>query len=276
MKNIKKYILLLSILMLPIFLSACGTEPINSHSKGFWDGVIVYHFSQVIVYLSKLFGYDYGLGIIFFTIGIRIIVLPLMIYQVKTSKKMAELQPHLKKLQDKHSAKDVETQQKLREEQQKLYAKHGVNPLAGCLPLLVQLPILYALYAAVSRTQALKHGHFMWLLLGEKDPLYVLPVLAALFTFFSSWLMMKSQPESNSMTSSMTYVTPLIILFTALSVPSAVSLYWVTTNLFQVVQTLILQNPFKIKKQREQEILNEKHRDKAMKKAKKNLMKGKK
>lgn len=84
---------------------------------------------------------------------------------------------------------------KLREEQQKLYSEAGVNPVAGCLPLLVQLPILWALYQAIWRTNVLKTGQFLWLKLGVKDPYFVLPILAALFTFISTWLSMKSQPE---------------------------------------------------------------------------------
>ncbi|GEP18854.1 membrane protein insertase YidC [Pediococcus argentinicus] len=270
MKHFKRNITLTSLAALSLILTACGTAPITSHSKGFWDGVIVYHFSQFIVYLSKIFGNNYGWGIIIFTIIIRIVILPLMIYQTRTSMKTAEIQPEVQKLQKKYSSKDTETQQKLREEQQKLYAEAGVNPVAGCLPLLVQLPVLYALYAAVSRTQVLKEGTFLWLNLGDKDPYFILPVLAALFTFVSTWLSMKSQPQSSAsgVTSMMTYGMPIIIFFTALSVPSAVSLYWVVTNLFQVGQTLVIQNPFKINREREAKLQAEKDRERAIKKAK--------
>lgn len=277
MKHLKRNLALLSVVALSFILTACSTAPITSHSTGFWDGVIVYNFSKFIIYLSKICGNNFGWGIIVFTVLIRIIILPLMIYQTKTSMKTAELQPKLKELQQKYSSRDVETQQKLREEQQKLYAEAGVNPMAGCLPLIIQLPVMYALYAAVSRTQVLKEGTFLWLQLNDKDPYYILPILAAIFTFLSTWLSMKAQPAGaqNGMTSAMTFGMPLIILITALNFPAAITLYWVVTNLFQVGQTLVIQNPFKIQKERQAKLQAEKAKRKAIEKAKRKAMKSK-
>ncbi|TLQ04434.1 membrane protein insertase YidC [Pediococcus stilesii] len=276
MKHLKRNMALISVAALSLILTACSTAPITSHSKGFWDGVIVYNFSKFIIYLSNLFG-GYGWGIIVFTVLIRIIILPLMIYQTKTTMKTAELQPKLKEIQKKYSSRDMESQQKLREEQQKLYAEAGVNPMAGCLPLIIQLPVMYALYAAVSRTPALKGGTFLWLHLGDKDPYFILPVLAALFTLISTWLSMKSQPKSsqNGMTAAMTFGMPLVILITALNFASAITLYWVITNLFQVGQTLIIQNPFKIQREREERLQTEKAKRKAIEKAKRKATKSK-
>jgi YidC/Oxa1 family membrane protein insertase len=276
-KHLKRNLALISVAALSFILTACSTAPITSHSSGFWDGVIVYNFSRFIIYLSKIFGNNYGWGIIIFTVLIRIVILPLMIYQTKTTMKTAELQPQLKRLQQKYSSRDTETQQKLREEQQKLYAEAGVNPMAGCLPLVIQLPVMYALYAAVSRTQVLKAGSFLWLQLGDKDPYFILPVLAAIFTFLSTWLSMKAQPQGsqNGMTSAMTFGMPLIILITALNFPAAITLYWVVTNLFQVGQTLIIQNPFKIQKERQAKVDDEKAKRKAIEKAKRKATKSK-
>ncbi|TPR23197.1 membrane protein insertase YidC [Apilactobacillus timberlakei] len=267
MKKFKKYFSLASILGLVFFLSACSNKPITSHSTGLWDGVIVLNFSRAIIWLSKFFGNNYGMGIIIFTIIVRIIILPLMVYQTRSMKKTQEIQPELKKLQKKYSSKDTETMQKLRTEQQKLYAEAGVNPIAGCLPLIVQLPILWALYQGIWRTDILKSGHFLWLQLGHKDPYFIMPILAALFTFISSWLATKSQPEQNGMTKSMTYGMPLIIFFMALNIPAAISIYWVVTNLFQAGQTLVLQNPWKIQREREEKQLAEKQRKHAVQKA---------
>ncbi|GAA6237170.1 membrane protein insertase YidC [Apilactobacillus micheneri] len=267
MKKFKKYFSLASILGLVFFLSACSNKPITSHSTGLWDGVIVLNFSRAIIWLSKFFGNNYGMGIIIFTIIVRIIILPLMIYQTRSMKKTQEIQPELKKLQKKYSSKDTETMQKLRTEQQKLYSEAGVNPVAGCLPLIVQLPILWALYQGIWRTDILKSGHFLWLQLGHKDPYFVMPILAALFTFISSWLATKSQPEQNGMTKSVTYGMPLIIFFMALNIPAAISIYWVVTNLFQAGQTLVLQNPWKIQKERDEKQLAEKQRKHAVQKA---------
>ncbi|GLB46097.1 membrane protein insertase YidC 2 [Philodulcilactobacillus myokoensis] len=251
MRKLKRLLTLTSILSLVLFLSACSNQPITNHSTGIWDGLIVLNFSRAIIWLSKLFGNSYGMGIVIFTIIIRIIIFPLMMYQTKSMRKTQELQPKLKALQKKYSSKDTETMQKLRVEQQKLYSEAGVNPVAGCLPLLVQLPIIWALYQAIWRTHILRTGHFLWFQLGDKDPYFILPVLAAVFTFFSSWLAMKSQPESNGMTSMMTIGMPIIIFIMALRFSAAIVLYWVVTNIFQAGQTLIIQNPWKIKHERE-------------------------
>jgi YidC/Oxa1 family membrane protein insertase len=273
-KHSKRNIVMMAIASLTLFLAGCSTAPITKNSTGFWDHWIVYNFSRAIIWLSHLFGGNFGWGIIIFTIIIRIIILPLMIYQTKSSMKTAEIQPKVQALQKKYSSKDTETQQKLREEQQKLYSEAGVNPVAGCLPLIVQLPVLYALYAAVNRTEVLKAGSFLWLQLGDKDPYFVLPILAAVFTYVSSWLSMKSQPMQNGMTTMMTIGMPVIIFFTALSVPSAVSLYWVVTNIFQAGQTLVIQNPFKINREREAKAQAERDKKRAIAKAKRKAYKG--
>lgn len=277
MKKIKKYLSLTTIVGLVFLLTACSNKPITSHSTGLWDGVIVLNFSRAIIWLAKLFGSSYGMGIVAFTIIVRIIILPLMIYQTKSMKKTQELQPKLKELQKKYSSKDTETMKKLREEQQRLYAEAGVNPVAGCLPLLVQLPILWALYQAIWRTNILKSGEFLWLQLGHRDPYFIMPVLAAVFTFLSSWLAMKSQPEQNGMTKGMMFGMPIIIFFMALNIPAAISIYWVVTNAFQAGQTLVIQNPWKIQKEREEKARVERQHqhkiEKAIRKAKKSRRK---
>ncbi len=250
-----------AIMSLTLFLAACSNKPITSHSTGIWDHYIIYNCSQFIIWLSKHFG-GYGMGIIIFTIIIRIILLPLMFYQTKTMMKTQELAPQLKAIQKKYSSRDRESMQKMQMETQKLYKEAGVNPWASMLPLLVQLPVMWALYQAIWRTSALRNGTFLWLQLGHPDPYYIMPILAALFTFISSWLSMASMPEKNSMTTTMTWFMPIMVFFMALGFSSAITLYWVVTNAFQVVQTLIIQNPFKIrleqqlKKQKKRHVCN--------------------
>lgn len=130
------------IIGLAVLLTACGNQPITEHSTGLWDGVILLNFSRAIIWLAHIFG-GYGMGIIVFTIIVRIIILPLMVFQTRSMRKTQEIQPQLKALQKKYSSRDQETMAKLREEQQKLYSEAGVNPVAGCLPMVVQLPIIW-------------------------------------------------------------------------------------------------------------------------------------
>ncbi|MGY3729851.1 YidC/Oxa1 family membrane protein insertase [Lactococcus termiticola] len=253
-----------------VLLSACGQAAVTQHSSNAWDQ-FVYAFAQIIHFLS--FGGLTGIGIILFTVIIRAVLLPLMNIQIKSSQRMQEVQPEIKKIQQKYPGKDPDSRRLMQEETQKLYAEHKINPYMGCLPLLIQMPILWALYQALTRVDFLKHGAFLWFDIGTKDPIYILPILAAAFTFLSSWLMMKSAPERNGMTASMTYIMPVFILFISWNIAAGVALYWVVSNAFQVGQTLVLANPWKIIAAREEKVKAEKDkikaREKAMKKAKK-------
>ncbi|WP_057874725.1 membrane protein insertase YidC [Loigolactobacillus rennini] len=238
--------------LLVVFLSGCSTKPVTANSTGFWDHYIVWNFSRAIVWLSDLFNGSYGVGIIIFTIIIRVIILPLMQYQMNSSRKMMDIQPQMKALQTKYSSRDIDTQQKLQAEMSKLYKDAGVHPFASMLPLLVQMPVLIALYQAIQRTSVLRSGTFLWMELGHSDPYFILPILAALFTFATSKLTMMGQVQQSGFQSAlMVWGMPIMILFMAISLPSALAVYWVVTNAFSVGQTLLLMNPFKLRAERE-------------------------
>lgn len=230
-----------------VFLTACSTAPVTSQSKGFWDQ-LVYWIGEAIQALS--FG-NIGVGIILFTLILRTLLLPVYQMQIKSSRQMQELQPQLKELQSKYVGRDMETRAKLSEETQKLYKENGVNMYASMLPLLVQMPILIALFQALTRVEALKVGHFLWLNIAEPDPYLILPFLAAFFTFLSTWLINKAAPQSNVALNVMAWILPIIIFFSARSFASGVSLYWTVSYIYQVAQTWIFNNPFKIIEERE-------------------------
>ncbi|MBJ7680078.1 membrane protein insertase YidC [Weissella confusa] len=236
--------------------------------SGFWHGVIIANFSRSILGVSAWFGNNYGLGIIAFTLLIRLLILPLMVYQTQSMRKMQEVAPALKAIQAKYPNRDTESMAAMQAEQSALYKEAGVNPFASFLPLIVQMPILIALYTAIRTTKQLETGTFLWVQLGQHDHLFILPILAALFTFASSYLVMMGQPEKNSMTTSMTYIMPIMIFIFAINVPSALSLYWVVSNAFQVAQTWTIQNPFEIRREREAKKRAEKDRERAIRKAK--------
>src|SRR5699024_7244430 len=136
------------------------------------DLYFVYLMSQFIQFFADVLS-SYGLAIIVVTIIIRTILLPLNVKQLKSSKAMQDIQPQIKELQKKYSSKDANTQQKLQQETMALFRKNGVNSLAGCLPIFVQMPILIAIYHAIMRTEAIEGHTFLWFALDSPD--YILP-----------------------------------------------------------------------------------------------------
>ena len=150
-----------------------------------------------------------------------------------------------------------------------------VKMSASFIPIFIQLPILMALFQALTRVEALKVGQFLWLNLGEKDPYYILPILAALFTYLSMWLTSKAALEKNMVTTVMSYLMPLMIFWFAVNAASGVALYWVVSNAFQVFQTLLLNNPFKIVAERQAKIEAEKELKAKIRRAQKKARKRK-
>lgn len=277
-KSLKKYIGVALLLSVVLVLAGCSNlnEPITSNSTGFWDHYVIYSFSRFILWLASLVNNSYGWAIIIFTILVRVILLPLNWYQIKSMNKQMKIQPQMQALQKKYSAKDVDTQQKLRDETQKLYSEAGVNPVAGCLPLVIQLPVMFALYQAIYKTTQLRNGSFLWMQLGKADPYYIMAILAAVFTFLSTYISSYSQPTQNSATKIMTWVMPIFIFVPALTFPSAITIYWVVTNAFQVLQTLAFQNPFKYRREQREAAEAEKEKQRRLRKAKKRIYKNRK
>ena len=242
----RKKILLLGLLILLIgVLSGCSDlkQPINANSTGIWNEWFVYPLSWFITYVANLFGGSYGISIIVCTILIRLFILPLMIKQLKNSKAMQELQPEMKKIKAQYSFKDAETQKKLQQETMQLFQKYNVNPLAGCFPMLIQMPILIAFYHAVYRTHAISEHTFLWFSLGHTD--YILPFIAAATTFLQQWLMMGRAGNANPQMKIMMYIFPVMIAIFAFNFPAALALYWVVGNIFMIVQTYFIYAPKK-------------------------------
>ena len=228
-----------------ILLSGCTeiNEPITEESDGIWNTYFVYPMSWLLLYFSDLFN-SHGMGIVVVTIIIRLVLLPLNIKQLKSSKAMQDIQPELKKIQEKYSSKDANTQKKLQEETMALFQKSGVNPLAGCLPIFVQMPILFAIYHAIMRTDLLKEGGFLWFQLGAPDPYFILPLVTGAATYLQQKLMMAGSPAANNpQMKVMLYLMPIMITIFAIFFPSALALYWVVGNIFMVVQTIFIRRP---------------------------------
>ncbi|MDO5457484.1 MAG: membrane protein insertase YidC [Atopococcus tabaci] len=236
-------------------LSGCTSgsmsmEPITAESEGIWDGLILYNLSRVIIWISELMGGNYGLGIIIFTLLIRVLLIPVTRYQMKSTQKMSDLAPQMQELKEKYNTEDKKQVEEYNEAVAQLYEENDANPYASCLPLLVQTPILIALYQTISRTPIISSSDFLWVNLGQPDPYYILPLLAALLAFANSKLTMMNSPSQPG-TGAMVYAMPLMIFFISFRLASALSLYFVVSNAAMVAQTLLLNNPFKRRKEME-------------------------
>lgn len=180
---------------------------------------------------------SYGVAIILITILIRLALMPLTLMQLNSMKKMQEMAPLQKELQEKYK----HDKEKLNEELIKLYQEHKVNPMGGCLPLLIQFPFIIALFRLLQSYNFGEAG-FLWIQnLGAPDSTFILPILAALTTFLQSKI--AAPPNPDNPTGSMNIMMSLFIGWMAIKFAAGLALYWVISNLFQIAQTLIIMRP---------------------------------
>ncbi|HVO69052.1 MAG TPA: YidC/Oxa1 family membrane protein insertase [Aggregatilineaceae bacterium] len=226
--------------------------------------IIVNPFITILLFLYRILGGNVVLTIIVFTILVRLVTYPLTIKSQRSSKAMQELQPELKKLQEKYK----NDRERLAQAQWELYRQYGVNPLAGCLPLIIQLPILLGLYRAIVTTLAATplellnlsgrllvpglsnevplQNRFLWLNLTAPDPLYLLPVLVVVTTWLQQKLLMPATPAGSSgdrsadqasqISRQMMMIMPLMFGFFSLSFASGLSIYFIVSNLIGIGQ----------------------------------------
>ncbi|MEJ7901195.1 MAG: YidC/Oxa1 family membrane protein insertase [Thermomicrobiales bacterium] len=182
-----------------------------------------------------------GLGIIAFTIIIKTILLPLTVKSIRSSKNMQELAPKIKEIQKKYGS----DRQKASQETFALYQQHGVNPMSGCLPMLIQIPIFFGLYRAIVNLNGSGTGHwtdgFLWMdSLNVADPWKVLPILAGLFQFVQSRMMRPANqkitdPQQQIMNTMMNFMPLMVVLF-GWNFAAGPVLYWATQSIYSVVQ----------------------------------------
>ncbi len=190
----------------------------------------------VLEYFMDLTG-SYGIAIIILTIIVRGLTFPLMAKQMKSTSKMQELQPEIKKLQEKYKD-DKET---LNKKTMELWKEHNVNPAAGCLPLLVQMPVLIGMVRLLHEYQRFLGDidpHFIGINLSQPDPIYILPALAGVTTYLQQRLTMKGQANSAMMT-----MMPLIIVVISATLPAGLPLYFFVGNLFSLLAHLVWKRP---------------------------------
>lgn len=220
---------------------------------------------NALVFLTSVLPYhDLGFAVILLTILVRFALFPFTHHSIKAQAKMRELEPEIKKIREEHKDKQEEQARRI----MALYKEHGVNPLSGCLMLLVQLPLLIALYQVFWKgvgPEALADLYsfvfapdsmntvFLGLVnLSERS--IVIAVLAALTQYLQMRLAMPKQQQgreenkndfSRIMTAQMTYMMPVVILIIGFQFPAAVGLYWTTMNVFAIIHEMMVRNKAK-------------------------------
>jgi len=191
----------------------------------------------VIDGLAKTVGFgNYAITIIIFALLIKFLFWPLSNAQFKNMEKMAKIQPLLNALKQKYPRK--EDAQKLQEETMRVYKENNVNFLSGCLPLLIQLPIIMALYSGISGFAPLNYANFLWLpSLGLTDPFYIMPILLAASTWFQQKV--STMPGQDQQNMSFQIMFPALIFLFGINFPSGISLYWFMFNLASIIHQMI-------------------------------------
>ncbi len=184
---------------------------------------------------------NWGVAIIVLTIIIKIIFFPLTYSSTKSMARMQELQPKIKALRAKYkkSKTDIAQRRQMNEEMMKLYKEHGVNPAGGCLPMLIQLPVFWAIWRLLSVSIELRNSPFMFWIkdLSVKDPYYVTPILMGVTQFISQKMTPSGADPSQAR---MMLIMPVIMTFFFLGFPSGLVLYWLASNVLQILQQDIM------------------------------------
>lgn len=237
-----------------------------------WNTLILDPMVNTLIWFYGIFGNNYLLSIIVLTIITRLIVFPLTWQQQKSAASMQELQPKLKTIQDKYKS-DPET---LQRKTMELYREAGVNPLGGCLPTLIQFPILIGFYQAITRSLAASPLQLLELSQHIYNPLpqalswlpdatalipldsmvgslnlaaapssvigYALPVLVVISTWFQQKLLTppSTDGQAAAMSRSMQLTMPLFIGYISLTFPTGLAIYWVTSNLIGIAQYMAM------------------------------------
>ena len=237
-------------------LAAAAYEPGTSQNP------IVIFLNNV---LEKLFDFtnligvpSYALALLIFTVIIKLLLYPLAVKQMRSTRDMQKLQPKVKALQEKYK----NNPQKLQEAQLKLYRDMKINPMAGCLPLLLQIPIIWFLFSSIRNFVPAQPEYFtfFWIPdLSSPDPTGIfLPLLVAASTFLQQWISVTNKQDPTQKT--MLIVMPIMLGFFCRSFPAAVALYWIFYGLLSGIQQFIVNKKGKIEDAKEAAIAAEKER----------------
>lgn len=232
-KSINVLIIVFSILL----LGGCSA---TGEQSGIFFDIFVHPMTWSIHELGSLFGGSYGLAVVVITVLIRLLLLPLMMKSYRnqrgTKSRMKKVQPQLDALKAKaETAKTPEEQKKIQMEMMEIYKKNKLFSI-GCLPTVVQMPIVMGLYFAIRTSQDTANEMFLWFNLGTPD--LIITLLAGVVYFIQARASTAdmSGPQKQQM-QMMAYLSPLMIVFFSFSAPAVFPLYWAVGGLFLIVQT---------------------------------------
>jgi YidC/Oxa1 family membrane protein insertase len=242
MKNKTSLPVVLLLALTTILLSACSAA--DGKGDGFFNTYFVEPFTVSIHFLAELFNGSYGLSIILVTLIIRLILMPFMLKQYKNQMNMKEkmdvMKPEMETIQKKiKEEKDSKKKQEMQQEMMGLYQKHGVNPLnMGCLPLLIQMPILTGFYYAIRGSEEIATHRFLWFSLGHPD--IIITLIAGVIYYFQFRVSQSSMPSAQQQQMKfMGLLSPLMIVMFSFNSPAALPLYWAVGGTFLILQTVI-------------------------------------
>jgi YidC/Oxa1 family membrane protein insertase len=240
MKNKSSLPTLVLVALTTILLSACSAA--DGKGDGFFHTYFVEPFIVSIHFIAELFNGNYGLSIILVTLIIRLILMPFMLKQYKNQmdmkQKMDVMKPDMEDIQKRlKEEKDPKKKQELQQELMGLYQKHGVNPLnMGCLPILIQMPILTGFYYAIRGSEEIATHRFMWFSLGHPD--IIITLIAGVIYYFQFKVSQSSMPVAQQQQMKfMGLLSPLMIVMFSISAPAALPLYWAVGGTFLILQT---------------------------------------
>lgn len=213
-----------------------SVDPTLDHTVDFgWFTLFAYPILQLLKWLYHFIG-NYGVAIILLTILLKLFTFPLTYKSMKSMKDMARLQPQLQKLRDKYK----DDRDALNREMMLLMKNHGYNPMAGCLPILIQMPIFFALYRVLYSSIDLYHAPFAFWIhdLSAPDQIYVTPILLSITMFIQQKL--TPNTATDPMQAKMLQFMPLIFGAFMLTLPSGLTLYMLVNAISSIIQQLIL------------------------------------
>lgn len=207
-------------------------------------GIIAVPLGYLLTFIYNFVG-NYGVSLIILTAIVKLVLFPLYVKQIKSTANMQELQPKMQAIQEKYA----HDQAKMNEAMQELYSKENFNPLGGCLPMLIQFPIIMGLFALLRnpmkylRSEDMLfavHESFLWIKDLAQPDLWILPIAAAVATYFSFTMTQSltqagaDNAQMKSMNMMMKYVFPLSILVIARSYPAGLAIYWAGGQAIQI------------------------------------------